>query len=80
MQTMMEKFIDHFREALDAAEGKEIKMEDRFRDYEEWDSLRYLSVIAMIDSEYDVIIDTTDFRKIETVGGLMEEIRKRIKT
>ncbi|MHC1733046.1 MAG: acyl carrier protein [Bacteroidales bacterium] len=77
---MMEKFIDHFREALDAAEGKEIKMEDRFRDYEEWDSLRYLSVIAMIDSEYDVIIDTTDFRKIETVGGLMEEIRKRIKT
>jgi len=77
---MMEKFIDHFREALDASEGKEIRLEDRFRDYEEWDSLRYLSVIAMIDSEYDVIIDTSEFKKIETVGGLIEEIGKRIKT
>ena len=76
----MEKFIDHFREALDASEDKEIRMEDRFRDYEEWDSLRYLSVIAMIDSEYDVIIDTSEFKKIETVGGLIEEIGKRTKT
>ena len=76
---MMEEFIDHFREALDASEGKEIRLEDRFRDYEEWDSLRYLSVIAMIDSEYDVIIDTSEFRKIETVGGLIEEIRSRKK-
>ena len=76
----MEKFIDHFREALYASEDKEIRMEDRFRDYEEWDSLRYLSVIAMIDSEYDVIIDTSEFKKIETVGGLIEEIGKRTKT
>jgi len=76
----MDKFIEHFREALDAEEGKEIKPEDKFRDYDEWDSLRFLSVIAMIDSEYDIIIETDDFKKIETVGGLIEEINKRIKT
>jgi len=76
----MDKFIEHFREALDAEEGKEIKLEDKFRDYDEWDSLRFLSVIAMIDSEYDIIIETDDFKKIETVGGLIEEINKRIKT
>ena len=76
---MKEKFIEKFREALDA-DGKEIGLEDRFRDYDEWDSLRYLSVIAMIDSEFDVIIETPDFRKIETVGGLIEEIEKRIKS
>lgn len=76
----MDKFIEHFREALDTEEGKEIKLEDKFRDYDEWDSLRFLSVIAMIDSEYDIIIETDDFKKIETVGGLIEEINKRIKT
>jgi acyl carrier protein len=74
---MKEKFIEKFREALDA-DSKEIKLEDRFREYDEWDSLRYLSVIAMIDSEFDVIIETPDFRKIETVGGLIEEIEKRM--
>ena len=77
---MIEKFIKNFREALDAEEGKTIRLEDRFRDYEEWDSLRYLSVIAMIDSEYDVIIETPDFRKLETVGELLEEIEKRKKS
>ena len=76
---MREQFIEKFREALDA-DGKEIRMDDRFRDYEEWDSLRYLSVIAMIDSEFDVIIETIDFRKIETVGGLIDEIERRIKS
>jgi len=76
---MKEKFIEKFREALDA-DGKEINLEDKFRDYDEWDSLRYLSVIAMIDSEFDVIIETSDFRKIETVGGLIDEVEKRMKS
>ena len=76
----MDKIIEQFREGLYAEEGKEIKPEDKFRDYDEWDSLRFLSVIAMIDSEYDIIIETDDFKKIETVGGLIEEINKRIKT
>ncbi len=74
---MKEQFIEKFREALDS-EAKEIRLEDKFRDYDEWDSLRYLSVIAMIDSEFDVIIDTPDFRKIQTVGELIEEVEKRI--
>ncbi len=75
---MKEKFIEKFKEALDT-EDKEISLDDKFRDYDEWDSLRYLSVIAMIDSEYDVIIETADFKNIETVGGLIEEVEKRIK-
>lgn len=75
---MKEKFIEKFKEALDA-DSKDIRLEDRFRDYDEWDSLRYLSVIAMIDSEFDVIIETSEFKKIETVGGLIEEVAKRIK-
>ena len=75
---MKEKFIEKFKEALDA-DGKDIRLEDRFRDYDEWDSLRYLSVIAMIDSEFDIIIETAEFKKTETVGGLIEEVEKRIK-
>ncbi len=74
---MKDKFIEKFREALDA-DGKVINLEDKFRDYDEWDSLRFLSVLAMIDSEFDVIIETPEFRKIETVGGLIEEIENRL--
>ena len=75
---MKEVFIQKLLEVFENEE-KVINLEDKFRDYEEWDSLTYLSVIAMIDSEFDVIIETSDFKKIETVGELMSEVQKRIK-
>jgi len=75
---MKEVFIEKLLEVFENEE-KVITLEDKFRDYEEWDSLTYLSVIAMIDSEFDVIIETSDFKKIETVGELISEVQKRIK-
>lgn len=66
----MEKFISLFAEALDR-EG-EIKMEDEFRNYEEWSSIAYLSVIAMMDEEYDVQIEEEDFKKLTTVQSVYD--------
>jgi len=73
---MKEKFIELFKEVLEN-EDKEVNMDDQFRDYDEWDSLTYLSVIAMLDDEFDVIIETEDFKKIRTVGDLLAEVEKR---
>ena len=66
----MEKFIELFAEALER-EG-EIKMEDEFRDYDEWGSIAYLSVIAMMDEEYDVLMEEAEFKKIRTVQQLYD--------
>ena len=55
----MEKFIELFAEALERED--EIRMEDEFRNYPEWSSIAYLSVIAMMDEEYDVQIEEADF-------------------
>lgn len=72
---MEDKFIEAFREAIER-EG-EINMTDEFRTYEEWGSLAYLSVIAMLDENYDVQIELDDFKKQRTVGALMEEVFRR---
>ena len=66
----MDKFIELFSEALER-EG-EIKMEDEFRKYEEWSSIAYLSVIAMMDEEYDVQIEEADFKKLRTVQAIYD--------
>lgn len=66
----MEKFIELFAEALER-EG-EIKMNDEFRDYPEWSSIVYLSVIAMMDEEYDVQIEEADFKKLRTVQSVYD--------
>ena len=72
---IMEKFIELFAEALERED--EIKMEDEFRNYEEWGSIAYLSVIAMMDEEYDTQIEEADFKKLRTVQAIYDACTKK---
>lgn len=71
----MEKFIELLGEALER-EG-EIKMEDNFREYDEWSSLAYLSVIAFIDGEYNVQIEENEFNQLKTVQDMYNAVTKK---
>jgi len=73
---MQEDFIQLFKETLDI-EDKEVQITDQFKTYEEWDSIANLSVIAMIDAEYEVIIENSVFKEIETLQELWEAIEER---
>jgi len=69
----MEKlFIKQFAEALERSE--EICMSDEFRSYEEWDSLAVLSILASIDEEYSVNINSAQLEKMKTVGDFYQFI------
>lgn len=73
----MEKdFLKKFAEVLEI-EDRELSLNDKFREYDEWDSLAFLSVIAMIDEEYDVLIEGKDFKKLETLGDILNAIKER---
>ena len=71
----MEKFIEQFAEALERED--KIKMEDEFRTYDEWSSIAYLSVTAMMDEEYDTQIEEADFKKLRTVQDLYDACTKK---
>jgi acyl carrier protein len=71
---MEQKFILLLKETLEI-EDRDIAMSDSFRDYDEWDSLGLLSVIAMIDEEYDVIIESNAFQKLQTVSDIYNYIQ-----
>ena len=73
---MEEKFITLFKETLEM-ENQDITLQTKFRDLENWDSLSFLSVLAMLDEEYDVVIEGNDFRQLVTIEDLMNEIKKR---
>ena len=68
-------FIEKFAEALERED--EIKMEDEFRDYDEWSSLAYLSIIAFMDDEYDTQIEEADFKKLRTVQDIYNACSKK---
>lgn len=72
----MNIFIEQFKEVLEV-EDKEIKMSDVFREYEEWNSLAYLSLIALYDEEYNIQIEESDFQKLKTVEDLYKVTKKQ---
>ena len=74
---MEEKFIDLFAETLELEGEHNLTTETIFRDLEQWDSLAFLSVIAMIDEEYDVVIEGNDFKKLKSIGDVIAEIENR---
>ena len=71
---MKENFLLKFKEVLET-EDKEVLLSDKFRDYDEWNSLVFLSLIAMIDEEFDVIIEGKYFKQLQTVGEIIEAIQ-----
>ena len=72
---MEKKIIEQLKDILEI-ENIEVNLEDNFRDYENWDSMAALSVIAMIDDEFGVVINGEDFRNLKTVGDLIQAVKK----
>jgi acyl carrier protein len=72
----MEQFIERLVEVF---EREDIDPEDEFRGYEEWDSLAYLSIIAMIDDHYDIVIPGEEFAKINKVIDIYNYINNQHK-
>jgi len=69
-----QEFLENFKEALEMEEGTELNLSDNFQELEDWDSLSMLSVIALLDEEYNFIIETEDLKKLNTIQELVNAI------
>ncbi len=65
----MERFMSMVSEILFIDETG-ISLNDKFRDYDEWDSLSALSFLAMLNDEYDVVISRRDFDDLTTLADI----------
>ena len=72
----MKEFIEKFAEAIEIDDASVLAPETEFRTLDEWDSLSYLSVIAMIDEEFDVQIETPEFKQQKTIQDLYNTATK----
>ena len=73
---MEDKFLKLVQDVLEKDENT-VKIEDEFRNFDEWDSLAVLSVLAMINEEYDVTIPRNDFDKLKTLHDLYDYVNQK---
>lgn len=73
----LNEFISNFADQFDDTDASEIKAETVFKELDEWSSLIALSVIAMVDEEYDVTIKGDDIRNSNTVEDLFNAVKAK---
>jgi acyl carrier protein len=73
----LNEFIEKFAEQFDETDASEFKADTEFKALDEWSSLSALSIIAMIDDEYDVTIKGDDIRNSETIEDLFNLVKSK---
>ena len=70
----IQEFIDNFAAQFDDTDADVFTAETQFKKLDEWSSLTALSIIAMVDDEYDVIIKGNDIIESDTIQDLFERV------
>lgn len=73
----LKDFLENFANQFDDTDASEIKAETIFKELDEWSSLIALSVIAMVDEEYDITIKGEDIRNSNTVEDLFNATKAK---
>lgn len=69
------EFIEHFAEQFEETDAAEFKADTKFHDLDEWSSLTALSIIAMVDEEYDVTLKGADVENAATIEDLFNTVK-----
>lgn len=70
-------FISNFAEQFEETEADVFTPETVFKDLDEWSSLVALSIIAMVDEEYDVTLKGDDIRNSSTIADLFNLVEQK---
>jgi acyl carrier protein len=70
-------FIEKFAEQFDETDASEFKADTEFKGLDEWSSLMALSIIAMVDDEYDITLKGDDIRAAETIEDLFNTVKSK---
>ena len=70
----LDEFVALFAEQFDDTDPSEITAATEFHELDEWSSLIGLSVIAMVDEEFDVALKGDDVKNAVTVENLYHNV------
>jgi len=71
-------FIQQLEVEFEEVTPGTLKADTSFRDLDEWSSMHALIIIALIDTEYDVILGGDDLRNATTVQDLYDVVKQKV--
>ncbi len=74
----IKEFIQHFADQFDDTDVSEFKPETVFHELDEYSSLIALTIIGMIDEEYDVTIGAEEMSAAVTIEDLFNTVKSKL--
>lgn len=75
----LNQFITVFADQFDDTDTSNFTKDTIFKDLEEWSSLTTLSIIGIVDEEFDVRITGDEIKKANSIEDLFELIKSKKK-
>ena len=73
----LDEFVKAFAAEFDETPEDQFKADTEFKALDEWSSLTALSIIAMVDEEYDVTLKGDDMRAAVTIQDLFNTVQAK---
>lgn len=73
----IKEFIQNFADQFDDTDASEFTAATEYRQLDEWSSLTALSIIAMVDEEYEVTLKGDDIRNSNTIEELFNIVKTK---
>jgi acyl carrier protein len=74
----LEEFSMQFADAIELPHD-DVNKETEFKHLDIWDSLCVLTIIAMVDTNYNINVSGNDLEHVKTVADLFELVLSRTK-
>ena len=71
----LKDFINNFASIFEETSVDSIQADTVYSELEEWDSVMVLSLISMIDQEYDAVVDVDEMNETRTVEDLFNYVK-----
>lgn len=73
----LDEFVQRFAQEFDETPVEQFHADTNFRTLSEWSSLTALSIISMVDEEYDKQITGADIRSVHTIEELYNIVENK---
>ena len=73
----IKNFIENFADQFDNTDTSVFTPDTNYRELDEWSSLIALSILAMVDEEYDVQLKGDEMRSTQTIQELFDLVNSK---
>ena len=71
------EFLQNFADQFDDTEVSQLNLDSVMRDLDEWSSMIALSIMAMCDEEYDVILSANEMEMANKIADVYNIVNER---